>query len=129
LFLRIGKYGNYVEWGENKVSIKDIQIPLKDITINDIEQFFLTQEKAPDPDQHKDPNQEYSREDHPSNRTIIRDLNKELSIRKGKFGIYVYYKTKTMKIPKFYNIKGNKIDLIHGDTQTVIEWIEKTYIK
>lgn len=40
------------------------------------------------------------------NARILRALNDELSIRKSKFGAYIYYKTSTMKMPKFFKIAG-----------------------
>jgi hypothetical protein len=35
-------------------------------------------------------------------------LNGELSIRKGRYGHYVYYKTAGMSVPKFFNIKSSR---------------------
>ena len=39
------------------------------------------------------------------NKNIIREINKDISIRKGKYGNYVFYKTSKMKKPKFIKIK------------------------
>ena len=39
---------------------------------------------------------------------ILKELNKDISIRTGKFGPYVYYKTQKMKKPKFISIKKVK---------------------
>jgi len=46
-----------------------------------------------------------SREEKDQN--ILKVLNKDISIRNGKFGPYVYYKTAKMKKPKFISL--NKI--------------------
>ena len=40
--------------------------------------------------------------------SIIRVLNDHTSIRKGKYGNYIFYKTKAMKKPKFIGL--NKIN-------------------
>ena len=124
LFLRVGKYGNYVEWGENRKSIKEIQIPMKDITIKDIEKFLEPGPTQMEIDECK--NKEYSRENHPSNSAIMRDLNKDYSIRKGKYGLYAYYKTPSMKTPKFYNLKGFPVvDMMTVEPQIIIDWIQR----
>ena len=38
----------------------------------------------------------------------LKKFSEELSIRKGKYGDYIYYKTKTMKRPKFINVSKIK---------------------
>ena len=37
---------------------------------------------------------------------IIKHLSDEVSIRKGRYGPYVFYKTSTMNRPKFISMKG-----------------------
>jgi hypothetical protein len=44
----------------------------------------------------------------PPTRRAGKTLNGELSIRKGRYGHYVYYKTAGMSVPKFFNIKKFK---------------------
>ena len=71
-------------------------------------------------------NKEYSRENHPSNSAIVRNLNTEYSIRKGKYGLYAYYKTQLMKAPKFYNLKGFPVvDMMMVEPQIIIDWIQQ----
>ena len=139
LFLRIGKYGNYVEWSDHKINIDTIGIPLKNITIDDISQFLTKtptksgQDNNPETSSNSETtvDKEFSREDHPSNKLILRTLNSVFSIRKGKYGNYVYYKTAKMKTPEFYKIKdftktGN--NPLTCDAKLVIEWLKSTYI-
>jgi hypothetical protein len=40
-----------------------------------------------------------------SNKNILRHLNADFSIRKGKYGSYIFYKTATMKKPQFLKLK------------------------
>jgi hypothetical protein len=54
-------------------------------------------------------------------------LNGELSIRKGRYGHYVYYKTAGMSVPKFFNIKKFK-EVSDCDPETLISWIQHTYL-
>ena len=83
LFIKTGKFGLYAEWGKNKKSLSKIknkeEVTLLDV-INCIEQ----------------------------DTSIIRVLNDHTSIRKGKYGNYIFYKTKAMKKPKFIGL--NKIN-------------------
>ena len=76
---------------------------------------------------------EYSQKDHPSNKLILRHLNSDFSIRKGKFGNYVYHKTAKMKTPDFYKIKDfskstpDKLNPLTCEVELVIEWLITTY--
>ena len=136
LFLRIGKYGNYVEWGENKKSISDIGIPLIDINLDDIKQFLSKKEVETDDALTSTVQTEFSRDAHPCNKTILRQLNKDFSIRKGKYGQYIYHKSSKMKNPDFYNIKdfcktmdnstGTNVNPLLCNEQLVIDWVIKT---
>ena len=50
-------------------------------------------------------------------------LNDHLSIREGKYGKYVYFKTNKMKKPKFY--KYTLTDEL--EKKEILEWIKKSY--
>jgi len=58
---------------------------------------------------------------------IIRILTPELSVRNGKFGAYIYYKTDKMKKPTFYNIQKFKESYRHCSAEVLIQWIKETY--
>lgn len=106
--VKTGPYGPYVVWGERKESLKGV---LKDggkpecITLDQVKELFNT--KKP-----KDPN-------------FLRQLNEDFSVRKGKFGMYLFYKTSNMKKPEFINIKKCPYDVLTEDSATVIEWASK----
>ena len=51
------------------------------------------------------------------NKSIVKEISNEISIRKGKYGNYVYYKTSKMKKPKFISMKGINIEEI------TTEWV------
>ena len=44
------------------------------------------------------------------NTSVLRVITSEISVRKGKFGPYVFYKTDKMKKPKFISMKGVKME-------------------
>jgi topoisomerase IA-like protein len=110
LELKSGKYGPYIKWGSNIKSIKDIKTPLNEITREDILGFLQ-----------KDSTEEIT------NEKVLRVLSENISIRKGKFGFYVYYKQKTMKSPSFFNLKKFPYSIIDSDSSVLLEWIKDKY--
>lgn len=97
VILKNGKYGLYINWNGKNHSIKHIKKDANEIKLEDIIDILNKKDTA--------------------NPNILKILSKEISIRKGKYGPYVMYKTKMMKKPKFIKIKGIEIDDI------TIEWV------
>ena len=58
---------------------------------------------------------------------IIRNLHETLSIRNGKYGNYIYYKTQTMKKPKFLSLQGFKDKIEEAVEEDLLTWIENKY--
>ena len=58
---------------------------------------------------------------------ILRVINNNISVRKGKFGPYVYYKRKDMKQPQFFNIKKFKEGFTYCKEEVLINWLNETY--
>lgn len=106
LFLKNGKYGHYVEWGEKRESVKHIKKPISEITIDDIIDFL--KEKKND-------------------NNMLRIIDDNLSVRKGKYGPYIFYKTKDMKKPSFFNIKKCPFGFLSCSEEELKSWINKTY--
>jgi DNA topoisomerase-1 len=106
MYIKHGRYGHYIEWGENKESIKGITKPIHDITMTDIIEFLKTKKNA---------------------NNILRELTDNANIRKGKYGAYVFYKTASMKKPTFLNIKKCPHGFLNCDKEILIEWINKEY--
>jgi DNA topoisomerase-1 len=63
----------------------------------------------------------------PQTQTHLRILNEDFSVRKGKYGPYVYYKRKNMKKPEFYNIKKFKESFTYCNPEVLINWVRETY--
>lgn len=63
-----------------------------------------------------------------SNKSIVRSLNEDLSIRNGKYGEYIFYKTKKMTKPKFLKLKGFTEDPHTCDANTLVQWVQNTYL-
>jgi DNA topoisomerase-1 len=58
---------------------------------------------------------------------VIRTINKEMSIRQGKYGPYIFYKTAKMAKPQFLKIHGFNGNYKTCDVSLLLEWINKTY--
>lgn len=58
--------------------------------------------------------------------SILRTIDDDTSIRTGKFGPYIYYKTIRMKKPEFIKLKGFMGDYNTCDISLIHEWISKT---
>lgn len=116
LTLKRGKYGLYVVWGENKKSISGIDKDVNEITIDDVI-TYINRPIAFSPSQSQGS----------ENTNMVRYINSELSIRKGKYGDYIFYKTKTMKMPKFLTLSKYKGNYKTDDLKELIKWVKETY--
>ena len=87
----------YIKYNGKNTSIKHIKKAMDDITLSDIKDTL---------------------EGKVVSGNIIKQLNDEISIRKGKYGHYVYYKTNKMKKPKFIKIQGIK------EKDITVEWVK-----
>jgi hypothetical protein len=59
-----------------------------------------------------------------SNSSILRVLSKEYSVRKGKYGNYIFYKTEVMKKPIFINIKKCPHDVLKDNVENILSWVK-----
>jgi topoisomerase IA-like protein len=60
-------------------------------------------------------------------KNMIRYLTPELSIKKGRYGAYIFHKTEHMKKPAFYPIKKFPLQYTLCDKEVLIGWIKTTY--
>ena len=60
-----------------------------------------------------------------TNTGIVREFNNNLSLRKGQYGHYVYYKTSSMKKPKFLSLKGCKLDVELASNEEFMEYLKE----
>ena len=61
------------------------------------------------------------------NKLNKREISKNISIRNGPRGYYIYYKTEKMKKPMFYSLDGFMDDYNLCDNNTIKLWIKDTY--
>ena len=82
-----GKFGLYITWDKNSKTLKELgNRPIENITFEEVQKYL----------------------EEGSN--LIREINANISIRKGSKGDYIFYKTSKMKKPQFFDIKQFSID-------------------
>ena len=111
VFLKAGKFGKYIEWNEHKKSMV-LPIPLEQIRMSDVVHIL---------DQMRD-----NKNDKTEN-SIIRVINRDLTIRSGRYGHYIYYKTSKMRKPIFLNISEFPLDYITCDLKEIQSWFKVKY--
>jgi DNA topoisomerase-1 len=104
ILLKKGKFGLYITWGENKKSINDININENDIKLEDVIDY-ITNSK--------------------NNTNILRDISKDISIRKGQYGHYIFYKTSNMNKPRFIKLNDFKEDYLNCDVNLIISFVKE----
>lgn len=140
IVLKKGKYGLYFTWGEHKKSLSGLFPKSKNpnsITYNDIVRIIessietsIVEGGGIVGDRHENVKDD-TRTETNSNplgiKGLVRKLNDDISIRNGKYGDYIFYKTSTMKDPKFLKLKGFSGDYKSGSLNDIMEWIKTTY--
>lgn len=56
---------------------------------------------------------------------VLRAITKYASVRDGKYGAYIFYKTPKMKTPKFISLKGFSRNALTCDESLLSEWIDE----
>jgi len=105
VYVREGHFGKYIEWGGNSKSLGNINKSVDKITMEDVKKVI--EGKA--------------------NPSLLRTLNNDFSIRKGKYGAYAFYQSKGMNKPKFLNIKKFKDGYNTCSIVALVDWLCKTY--
>jgi DNA topoisomerase-1 len=110
VFLHTGPYGHYIEWNQIKKSITiDENLIYHTVNLEYAIELFVEKEQET-----SETNLETK---------IVRILNAEMSIRKGQYGNYIYYKTPELKKPIFINITTFKEDPLSCDLETIMSWV------
>lgn len=113
VILKNGRYGLYIECGERHETLKDVNISFDEIEYEDIIGVLEKSKQTTSETQ--------------TEKGVLRKLNDTMSIRKGKFGAYVYYKRLDMSSPQFLNIKKFPEGYLGCEPTILIDWLCKTY--
>jgi len=79
--IKKGRYGLYLEWNNSKIAIKMDMALYESLELDDVSMHIV--------------------------KPILLEISPDASIRDGKYGPYIYYKTPTMKSPKFLSFDKN----------------------
>ena len=90
VYLMNGKYGAYINCNGKNSSISHIKKDKDDITLKDVIDVLNGKK--------------------PQNSSVLKVITQDISVRKGKYGPYVFYKTNKMKKPRFIPMKGIKVE-------------------
>jgi hypothetical protein len=65
----------------------------------------------------------------PASNSLVRHISTSQSIRKGKYGDYIFYKSETMKKPKFLKLDGfnHEGGYLTCSLDTLKLWIKEKY--
>jgi DNA topoisomerase-1 len=139
IILKRGKYGLYFVWGEQKKSLSGLFPKNKNpstITYHEIVKIIETSSAQ---GQSTTENMNGGGggggdDDNGSGcgsrlqvKGMVRKITDDISIRNGKYGDYIFYKTPEMKNPTFLKLKGFTEDYKTCPIFNIIEWIQKTY--
>ena len=88
VYIKEGRYGHFVEVGERKLSLKDKDVEnVNLLTLEDVRKLLNDTPKE-----------------------IKRRITEHATLRKGKYGFYIFYKLPTWKKPQFISLKTFKED-------------------
>jgi len=105
VFLRKGKFGLYVTWGEKSKTLKELgNRPIESINFEEVEQILKNGETI--------------------GSNIVRNINENLSIRKSAKGDYIFFKSSKMKKPSFFNLTGINEDYKTCELDVLKSWIK-----
>jgi len=105
VILKSGKFGKYITWGENKKSLNNIEKDIDELTMEDITKYIENTSAV--------------------NPSMVREINENTSIRKGKFGNYIFYKTHNMSKPKFIKLNKFKSDYNSCSIKELEDYVSK----
>ncbi len=108
VYIKSGKYGPYIEWDTNRKSMNGIDKVITEITIKDA--ISVIENKITN-----------------ITKNLVRDIDKNTSIRNGKYGDYIYYKTDSMKRPEFLKIINFPGDYKKCNVTILKDWIRENY--
>ena len=113
LFVKKGKYGVYAQWGKETKSLKEdlASTPIEEIEYIDVIRYL-------DKDTILDPTKPVG---------LVRELNKHISIRTGKYGDYIFYKKPRATKPEFLKLNGFDSDYKKCDKILILNWIKQKY--
>ena len=105
VILKKGKYGLYIHWNEKNYSVSFLKKGEAYIQLEDVLDILLGKKSA--------------------NPNVLKIITEDVSIRKGRYGPYIFYKTNSMKKPRFMKLKD--LDWKTLSPASILTWIRNEY--
>jgi DNA topoisomerase I len=102
VYRKSGPYGDYIEYNNIRESVESLNVESGDEIIEKVKNKV-------------------------KNEKIIRPLGENMSIRNGKYGAYIYYKTIKMKKPRFLNLSKFPESYRFCEVERIKDWIKNEY--
>jgi len=112
IYLKNGKFGPYIEWGDKRFPCKEIPNIGEYEDIDSISPEIVIEYVKKECDVR-----------HAPVKNMLRVIDKNLSIRKGKYGPYVFYKSPSMKDPVFYSMSKFKTGYMTCEPHVLKQWL------
>ena len=113
LILKKGKFGLYVTWGQNSKSLSSFgNRPMESIKLEEVLEIL---------------NKADAKTESGESSGVIRFISNDISIRNGKYGPYVFYKTKKMTKPLFLKLTNFEGDYKTCTIATFLEWLKSEH--
>ena len=109
VYIKVGKFGKYLEWNDVKKSLKHLKQAPNEITLDDVVEML------------------FDMDNNESSQKNLRIISEDASICKSKFGHYIFYKNKKMKKPRFLKLDGFSGDYLNCEITLLQEWFKTTY--
>jgi DNA topoisomerase-1 len=132
LFLRTGRYGPYLTWGDNKKSLTHLKSKGQSDTtfVNvDVDTIPCSYDDAVRHIESSASTDASTTSTATSNSAILREINTFTSVRTGQYGPYIYYKNPKMTTPAFVSLRGFKEDWKTCDLRILEMWSTTTPVK
>jgi DNA topoisomerase-1 len=100
--LKSGKFGPYLQWGTNTKSLSALGLSESGLTAESVLEALGGAGQGSG---------------------TIRQFSDNVSLRSGKYGNYIFYKTRDMKKPRFINLKGFKGDAATCPKSLMLGWL------
>ena len=103
VMIKKGKFGLFARWGDKSKSLTVFgNRPISNIRLEEVINVIEAKQES----------------------SITRVIDENLSIRKGKYGDYIFYKTSKMKKPSFFKLKGFEEDYKTCELGVLKSWIK-----
>jgi DNA topoisomerase-1 len=107
--IKRGKYGEYIQWGKNTLSLKSGPSP--PYTRSKIVEFIELKKGSIQTSLVE-----------PKNKMILLEIDEHTSVRNGKYGPYIFHQPPNKKTPDFHSLKGFKGNV--ESKSDILKWID-----